>query len=73
MNTKTGQDIVIEQRNSLEVTKMWYNNEMSHRDVNVYNPAFDVTRNDLITAIITEKGIITKDFAKGLETLMGQA
>ena len=73
MNTKTGQDIVIEQRNSVEVTKMWYNDEMSHRDVNVYNPAFDVTRNDLITAIITEKGIITKDFAKGLETLMGQA
>ena len=45
---------------------------MSHRDVNVYNPAFDVTRNDLITAIITEKGVITGDYVKGLETLMGQ-
>lgn len=70
MNTSTGDDIVIEQRKSFEVTKMWYNNEMSHRDVNVYNPAFDVTKSDLVTAIITEKGVITGDLAKGLEKIM---
>lgn len=70
MNTKTGEKIVIEQRNPLEVTEMWYNNRMSHRDVNVYNPAFDVTEHDLITAIITEKGVVSGDLAEGLKRIM---
>jgi methylthioribose-1-phosphate isomerase len=70
MNTKTGEKIVIEQRNPLEVTEMWYNNRMSHRDVNVYNPAFDVTEHDLITAIITEKGVVSGDLAEGLNKIM---
>lgn len=70
MNTPTGDDIIIEQRSSSEVTKMWYNNIMSHKDVKVYNPAFDVTKNNLVTAIITEKGVITGDLASGIKKIM---
>lgn len=55
--TKTGNDIVIEQRPAEEVTEMWYEKRMAPNDIAVYNPAFDVTDNELITAIITEHGI----------------
>ncbi len=72
MSIPTGEDIVIEQRNASEVTKMWYNNEMSHEKVKVYNPAFDVTSHELISAIITEKGVITGDYATELERIMEQ-
>jgi len=63
MNTPTGADIVIEERPANEVTEMWYNRRMAPADVNVYNPAFDVTDNELITAIITENGIIRKPYS----------
>ena len=54
---ESGRDIVIEQRNASEVTEMHYAKRMTHKNVSVYNPAFDVTPNELITGIITEKGI----------------
>ena len=56
-NTPTGANIHIEQRPSEEVTDMWYKERMAPKGVNVYNPAFDVTDHELITAIITEDGI----------------
>ena len=40
-----------------EVTTMWYKEPMAPAGIKVYNPAFDVTDNELITAIITEHGI----------------
>lgn len=58
MSTPTGAEIVIEQRDPAEVTDMWYEKKMSHPDVKVLNPAFDVTDASLITGIITEKGIV---------------
>jgi methylthioribose-1-phosphate isomerase len=57
MNCPTGADIIIEQRASQEVTEMWYEKRMAPVGVKVYNPAFDVTPNELITAIITEDGV----------------
>lgn len=57
-NIKTGADIVIEQRDGKEVTEMWYEKPMAPENVKTLNPAFDVTDNSLITAFITEKGII---------------
>jgi methylthioribose-1-phosphate isomerase len=56
-DTPTGNDIVIEQRPAEEVTEMWYEKRMAPENIKVYNPAFDVTDNELITAIITEHGI----------------
>ena len=57
IKTPTGADIVIENRPDDEVTSMWYKDRMAPEGVKVYNPAFDITDNDLITAIITENGI----------------
>lgn len=57
MTCPDGRSIVIEERNPEEVTDMWYSQPMAPAGVKVYNPAFDVTPHELITAIITEKGI----------------
>ncbi|PKM62398.1 MAG: S-methyl-5-thioribose-1-phosphate isomerase [Firmicutes bacterium HGW-Firmicutes-21] len=54
---RSGEDIVIEQRDAEEVTELHFNARMTHRDAKVYNPAFDVTPAELITAFITEKGV----------------
>lgn len=57
MDTKTGSDIKIELRPDHEVTEMWYSKRMAPEGISIFNPAFDVTDNDLITAVITEYGI----------------
>lgn len=57
-NTPTGNEIVIEQRNPEEVSKMWYRKPMTAEGVKIYNPAFDVTDHSLITGFITEQGIV---------------
>jgi methylthioribose-1-phosphate isomerase len=58
IQTECGDDIEIELRKGEEITTMWYQKPMAPLEVKTYNPAFDVTDADLITAIITEKGII---------------
>ncbi|HQV12263.1 MAG TPA: S-methyl-5-thioribose-1-phosphate isomerase [Nitrospira sp.] len=55
--TKTGAAIPIEERNPLEVTSVHGSHPVAPTGVAVYNPAFDVTPADLITGIITERGI----------------
>lgn len=57
MQCPDGKSIVIEERDPDEITKMWYMHRMAPKDVKIFNPAFDVTPYELITAIITEKGI----------------
>lgn len=59
-----GRSIVIEERKPEEVTDMWYAHRMAPKEVKVYNPAFDVTSHELITAIITEKGVAYPPFEK---------
>ncbi len=63
---QSGKDIPIEQRPGSEVTDMWYSRPMAPGNIKVYNPAFDVTDNSLITAIITEKGIAYPPYEKSL-------
>lgn len=65
-----GDLIPIEQRRSDEVTEMWYRNRMAPEGVGVFNPAFDVTPNELITAIITECGIIRPNFKENIAGIM---
>ena len=62
LNCPDGDSIVIEERNPEEITDMWYASRMAPEGVKAYNPAFDVTPHDLITAIITEKGIAYPPF-----------
>jgi len=61
LKTKSGADIPIEQRNPSEVTTIHGSHPIAPKDVPVYNPAFDVTPAELITAIITERGIFKPD------------
>jgi methylthioribose-1-phosphate isomerase len=58
-NTPTGKDIKIEERASFEVTDMYFDKPVAPKGIKVYNPAFDVTPAELLTGIITEKGIIS--------------
>jgi methylthioribose-1-phosphate isomerase len=58
-NLESGDRIPIEQRKAEEVTAL-AGTPTAPQDINVYNPAFDVTPADNITAIITERGIIEK-------------
>ena len=69
MNTPTGDDIHIEERKSEEVTEMWYKERMAPEGVKVFNPAFDVTDNDLITAIITEYGVARAPYKEAFEEI----
>jgi methylthioribose-1-phosphate isomerase len=69
MNTATGADIHIEQRPAEEVTQKWYAKPMAPKDVKVFNPAFDVTVNENITAIITEYGIARAPYGPALEEI----
>ena len=56
-NCKTGKDIVIEERKPTEIFEMFYEKPVARVGTKCYNPAFDVTDHELITAIVTEKGI----------------
>lgn len=55
--TASGKDIVIEKRSDEEIRSSWYKQPMITEKAAIYNPAFDVTTADLITAFVTEKGI----------------
>lgn len=67
IKTETGDDIPIEMRDKMEVSKMWYEEPMTAEGVDIFNPAFDVTDHNLITGIITEKGICKAPFDKAFE------
>ena len=67
LDTPTGAEITIEQRPAEEVTEMWYKERMAPEGVKVFNPAFDVTDHELITAIVTEHGIARAPFTESLK------
>jgi methylthioribose-1-phosphate isomerase len=69
MQTARGEDIPIEQRPEEEVTERWYKRRMAPEGVHVYNPAFDVTPNELVTAIVTECGIARPPYDKSLKKI----
>lgn len=69
LNTPTGKEIPIEERDPKEVTcrfGVW----TAPKEVKVYNPSFDVTEHENITAIVTEKGIVYPPFKENLEKLL---
>lgn len=71
MNTETGDDIVIEERDGDEIRSMWYSEPMAPEGVKTFNPAFDVTGHEYITAVITEKGIVYPPYSENLRKVMG--
>jgi len=64
----TGKSIPIEEREPQEV-RAFAGVDTALKSVKVYNPAFDVTPNKLITAIITEKGVFKKPYSKSLKSI----
>ena len=72
MNIKTGRDIIIEERSESEVTDLWYKKRMAPQGVKIYNPAFDVTDNELITGIITEFGIARPPYSESLREIFAK-
>jgi methylthioribose-1-phosphate isomerase len=65
----TGEDIVIELRAPEEIREMFFAKPTAPEGVKCYNPAFDVTDNSLITAIVTEKGICRAPYAESFGRL----
>ncbi len=68
MSLSSGKEIPIEERDGEELRKI--GRQMTAPDKSpVYNLAFDVTPHELITAFITEKGIVKPDFTQNLAAL----
>ena len=69
LDCASGEDIVIEERPSFEVTEKWYEEPMAPHGVKVLNPAFDVTDSENITGIITEYGIARPPYRESIAAL----
>jgi len=69
MSLKSGEGIPIEERDPKEVTHI-LGKQITLAGVKVFNPAFDLTPNRYIEAIITEKGIIRKPFIKNIKSVV---
>ncbi len=65
LNCPTGEEIPIEERSIREVTHV-QDIQLAPEGISVNNYAFDVTPNDLVTAIITEKGIARAPYTESL-------
>ena len=70
LSLKTGEEIPIEERDGREITHIGAN-QLGPEGVDVHNPAFDVTPSDLITAIITDKGVARAPYLVSLRELAG--
>ena len=69
-NTSDGKGIPIEERAKSEVIDPLDNGMLIAPDeIDVFNPSFDVTPHENITAIITEKGIIRPPFEENIKAL----
>ena len=64
------EDVIIEQRNASEVTGIG-DKKTAPDDITVINPAFDLTTPDLISGIITEKGVIKPPYEESITKLFG--
>lgn len=62
-------DIVIEERSKTEVIRIG-KKILAPKNIGVINPAFDMTPPQLITKIITEKGIVSPPYKKSIKKLM---
>jgi methylthioribose-1-phosphate isomerase len=72
LDTKTGADIVIEERSPEEVTRP-YGLLVAPPGVAAANPAFDVTPARLITAIVTDAGVAWPPYERSLRELAERA
>ncbi|HKV37004.1 MAG TPA: S-methyl-5-thioribose-1-phosphate isomerase [Pyrinomonadaceae bacterium] len=72
LKLKSGEEIPIEERDEKEITHI-REYQLAPDGISVHNPAFDVTPNHLITAIITDKGVARPPYEEALKQLFAQA
>jgi methylthioribose-1-phosphate isomerase len=65
LNCPTGEQIPIEERDTREVSHI-KDIQLAPEGIEIGNPAFDVTPNHLVTAIITEKGVARAPYTESL-------
>jgi methylthioribose-1-phosphate isomerase len=68
LSIDSGKQIPIEQRAAIEIIS-GFGKPTAPSNVPVFNPAFDVTPHELITAIITERGVLRPPFAPAIKRL----
>ncbi len=69
LSISTGDQIPIEERDAREITHI-RDQQLAPEGVRVHNPAFDVTPHQLITAIITDRGVARTPYEKSLRGLV---
>jgi len=72
MTLQSGDQIPIEQRSPSEVTHV-FGVEVAPPGISVENPAFDVTPNRYVTAIITERGVARPPYTESLRKLVSMS
>lgn len=70
LSLREGNGIIIEERNPKEVTSLGLRKVIAPFGVKAFNPAFDLTEHNLITAIITDKGIIKPPYIINIRKLL---
>lgn len=71
LTLKNGDEIPIEERDQAEVLNIQFNNQpATPQGAKARNPAFDVTPNHLLTALVTEKGVVYPPFDVNLSKIM---
>ncbi len=65
---ETGDEIIIEERDAEEIRSLG-STKTAPDNIPVYNPAFDVTPAELITGIVTEKGVLVPPYKESIKML----
>jgi len=72
LKIKSGSDIAIEMRQASEVSMIMHKKLAAASGAKILNPAFDVTGHELISGIITDKGIIRPPYKKNIARILGK-
>jgi methylthioribose-1-phosphate isomerase len=72
LSLATGDQIPIEQRDGREISE-GLGRRITPDGVELYNPAFDVTPAELVTAIITERGVVRPPYESALKQACSRA
>jgi methylthioribose-1-phosphate isomerase len=70
LSLPTGKQIPIEERDGREVSQ-GLGKQTAPDGIEIYNPAFDVTPAELVTAIITERGVVRPPYGEELRSVVG--
>ena len=70
LRLKSGREIKIEMRNPGEGARILFKKTVAPEKARIINPAFDVTPHQLISAIITDKGVIRGPYIKNIRKIL---